>query len=120
MIKANTWEPGIPKELGKDFLLLVDTVIDPIEGLSEMVKLVRKYFRTFAEKDRIEVKTAIRNIRKQENMADKQEDRLKMKIFSEVKDPVTIFHMIRLVESIGSIANHAENAGDMMRAMIAK
>ena len=35
-------------------------------------------------------------------------------------DPVTVFHMIRLAETIGSIADHAENAGDMMRAMMAR
>jgi uncharacterized protein len=35
-------------------------------------------------------------------------------------DPVTIFHIVRLAEIIGSIADHAENAGDMMRAMVAK
>jgi hypothetical protein len=28
--------------------------------------------------------------------------------------------MVRLAEIIGSIADHAENAGDMMRAMIAR
>ncbi len=35
-------------------------------------------------------------------------------------DPITVFHMIRVAEYIGSIADHAENAGDMMRAMIAR
>jgi uncharacterized protein Yka (UPF0111/DUF47 family) len=35
-------------------------------------------------------------------------------------DPVTVFHMIRLAEVIGSVADHAENAGDMMRAMLAR
>ena len=35
-------------------------------------------------------------------------------------DPVTVFHMVRLAETIGSIADHAENAGDMMRAMVAR
>ncbi len=35
-------------------------------------------------------------------------------------DPVKIFNMITLAEIIGSIADHAENAGDMMRAMIAR
>ncbi len=35
-------------------------------------------------------------------------------------DPVAIFHLVRLAEIIGSVANHAENAGDMMRAMIAR
>jgi hypothetical protein len=37
-----------------------------------------------------------------------------------IDDPVAVFHLIRLTEIIGSIADHAENAGDMMRAMVAK
>jgi len=45
---------------------------------------------------------------------------LKQKIFNMEMDPVTVFHMIKLTEIIGSIADHAENAGDMMRAMIAR
>ena len=35
-------------------------------------------------------------------------------------DGITTFHMIRLAEIIGSIADHAENAGDMMRAMLSR
>jgi len=48
------------------------------------------------------------------------EDLLKRKIFQLKTDPIEIFQMIRLAEIIGSIADHAENAGDMMRAMIAR
>jgi len=60
----------------------------------------------------------IRNLRRQEHEADKVEAMIKAKILNMDIDPVTIFHMIRLAEIIGSIADHAENAGDMMRAMI--
>lgn len=35
-------------------------------------------------------------------------------------DPVTVSHLFRLAEILGSIADHAEDAGDMMRAMIAR
>jgi uncharacterized protein Yka (UPF0111/DUF47 family) len=35
-------------------------------------------------------------------------------------DAVTVLHMVRLAETIGSIADHAENAGDMMQAMMAR
>ena len=45
---------------------------------------------------------------------------MKHKIFSTMKDPIQIYHLVRLVETIGSIADHAQNAADMMRAMIAK
>lgn len=113
-------EPGIPQELEKDFLLLVDKVIDPIDELSQMVAEARKYFRYYSEKQRVVVKNIIRTVRNQEHEADQLEDAIKQKAFNLKIDPVTIFHMIRLAEIIGSIADHAENAGDMMRAMIAK
>ena len=112
-------EPEIPKELEKDFFLLVDTVIDPVEDLSRLVAEARKYFRTFSDKQREAVKAIIRGLAQKEHEADKLEDSLKRKIFN-LTDPVTVFHMVTLTETIGSIADHAENAGDMMRAMIAR
>jgi len=113
-------EPGIPEVLQKDFFLLVDAVVEPIEELSRMVIEARKYFRSFSEKQRVAVKDIIRNLRRQEHEADVQEDQIKKKVFNSTLDPVTVFHVVRLAETVGSIADHAENAGDMMRAMIAR
>jgi predicted phosphate transport protein (TIGR00153 family) len=112
--------PSIPEELKKDLFLLVDSVIEPIEELSRMVSEAKKYFDTYSEKHRRIVKDIIHNLRIREHEADEKEDELKTKIFTLAKDPIVIFHMIRLAEIIGSVADHAENAGDMMRAMIAK
>jgi predicted phosphate transport protein (TIGR00153 family) len=112
-------EPGIPNELEKDLFLLVDAVMDPVEDLSRMVAEARKYFRNFSDTQREAVKAIIRGLSKKEHEADKLEDSLKRKIFN-LEDPVTVFHMITLTETIGSIADHAENAGDMMGAMIAR
>ncbi len=113
-------EPGIPDELQKDFLIFVDAVIDPIDELSRMVQEARKYFKNYSEEQRILVKEIIGSLRRQEHDADKHEDAIKEKALNMRSDPVTVFHMVRLAETIGSIADHAENAGDMMRAMIAK
>lgn len=113
-------EPGIPKELEKDFFLLVDAVIEPIEELTLMVSEARKYFKNYSEKQRKTVKDIIRNLRRKEHEADKAEDIIKEKALNMSADPVTIFHMVRLAETIGAIADHAENAGDMMRAMLAR
>jgi predicted phosphate transport protein (TIGR00153 family) len=113
-------EPGIPPELEKEFFLLVDATIEPIEELARMVSEARKYFKNFSEKQRIVVKDIIRTLRKKEHEADKLEDMIKQKVFNMDTDAVTIFHMVRLAEIIGSIADHAENAGDMMRAMLAR
>jgi predicted phosphate transport protein (TIGR00153 family) len=111
---------SIPKELQQDFFLFVDAVIDPIDELSKMVAESRRYFKTYDDKRRIAVKEIIRTLRHQEREADRIEDKIKRKVFSMDTDPVTVFHIVRLAETIGHIADHAENAGDMMRAMVAK
>jgi predicted phosphate transport protein (TIGR00153 family) len=113
-------EPGIPAALEKDFLLLVDAVMDPIEELTNMVCEARIYFQSYSASQRVKVKDIIRLLRQQEHEADKIEHALKGRLFNMTIDPVSIFHLIRLSEIIGSIADHAENAGDMMRAMLAK
>jgi hypothetical protein len=112
--------PSIPEEIQKDLFLLVDSVIEPMEDLSRMVSEAKKYFDSYSEKQRRIVKDIIHNLRKREHEADQMEDELKIKLFTIEKDPIAIFHMVRLSEIIGSIADHAENAGDMMRAMIAR
>jgi predicted phosphate transport protein (TIGR00153 family) len=112
--------PSIPEELKKDLFLLVDAVIEPIEELSRMVSEAKTYFDSYSEKQRRIVKDIIRNLRRREHEADEREEELKIKIFTIEKDPIRIFHMVRLSEIIGSTADHAENAGDLMRAMIAR
>jgi predicted phosphate transport protein (TIGR00153 family) len=112
--------PGIPPEAQKDFFLLVDAVIEPIEELSKMVSEARAYFQSYSDSQRVKVKDIIRMLRQQEHEADKLEHALKGRLFNMSIDPVSVFHLVRLAEIIGSIADHAENAGDMMRAMVAK
>jgi predicted phosphate transport protein (TIGR00153 family) len=113
-------EPGIPAELEKDFVNLADAVIEPIEQLSEMVSEARKYFKNYSEAQRVVIKNIIHTLRQKEHEADKAEDIVKKKVLNMDIDAVTVFHIVRLAEIIGSIADHAENAGDMMRAMVAR
>ncbi|MEJ2265842.1 MAG: DUF47 family protein [Anaerolineales bacterium] len=94
--------------------------MDPIEELTKMVREARIYFKSYSTSQRVKVKDIIRLLRQQEHEADKIEHVLKGRLFNMTIDPVSIFHLIRLAEIIGSIADHAENAGDMMRAMLAK
>ena len=113
-------EPGIPEELADDFLLLIDANIDSVNEMCRMVLEAKKYFETFNETQRNLVKEIIREIRCKEHEADEVEARLKHKIFEIDLDPVSVFHLIRLAEIIGSIPDHAEDASDVMRVMIAK
>ncbi len=113
-------EPGVPEELHRDILLLVEASLDAVDELGAMVEEARKYFRSYSEDQRVKVKAQIRSIRQKEHDTDLAEDQVKEKVFNMGLDGVTVFHVVRLAEIIGSIADHAENAGDMMRAMIAK
>ena len=113
-------EPGIPEDLEKDFFLLVDAVMDPVEEMCRLVLEARKYFRSYSEKQRKIIKEIVHTMRRQEHDADKVEDGIKEKLLNMNIETITVFHMIRLAETIGSIADHAENAGDMVRAMIAR
>ena len=113
-------EPGIPEALEKDFFLLVDAVMDPVEEMCRLVLEARKYFRSYSEKQRKIVKDIVHTMRRQEHDADKVEDRIKEKLLNMQIEATTVFHVIRLAETIGSIADHAENAGDMVQAMIAR
>jgi len=112
--------PSIPEELKGGVLQLVDAVVEPIEELSRMVSEARKYFDDYSEKQRRIVKGIIHNLRQREHEADQREDGLKGRIFTLEKDPSRVFHLVRLSEIIGSVADHVENAGDMMRAMVAR
>ncbi|MFP4453545.1 MAG: TIGR00153 family protein [Desulfobacterales bacterium] len=110
----------IPDVLERDFFLLVDAAIEPTEELSRMVGEARIYFRNFSEKQRKKVKDIIANIRQMEHDADQREYALIRKIFLNEKDPISVLHLVRLAEIVGSIADHSENSGDMMRAMISR
>ena len=113
-------EPGIPRELEKDFFLLADAVLDPVEEMCQMVSETRKYFKNFSAKQCAIVKDIIQALRRHAHNANKVEDAIKIKVLNMPIDAVTVYHTIRLAETIGSIADHAENAGDMMRVMLAK
>lgn len=113
-------EIKIPAELEKDFALLVNAVIDPIENLASMVAEAREYFKNYSEKQRAVVKNMIHTLHQQEREVDKFEDIIKRKVLNMEIDAVSIMYLVRLAEIIGSIADHAQNAGDMMRAMLSK
>ena len=111
-------DPGIPEALEKDFFLLVDAVLDPVEEMCRLVLEARKYFRSYSGKQRKVVQDIVQTLRRQEHEADKVEDGIKEKLLNMKIEAITVFHMIRLAETIGSIADHAENAGDMVRLMV--
>ena len=111
---------GIPDEVSADIHHLVEAVIPPIERLSDLVALATEYFKSKSETQRTKMKGLIRDIRQYERETDLLERELNFKIFGTIKDPLVVFHLVRLVEIIADIADHAQNASDRMRVMIAR
>lgn len=66
------------------------------------------------------MKSLVWEIPQYKREADLLERELKFKIFSIIKDALVVYHLIRLAEIVGNIADHAQNASDRMRTMIAK
>ena len=111
----------VPEPLVDDLLLMVDRAVEVIDHFGPMVEGAVQYFRNFSGKDRDRVKAVIHELRQKEFESDQIERKLKSDVFTlTVMDPATTFHLIRLIEYIGEVSDHAENAGDMMRAMIAQ
>ncbi len=113
----------LPPELRDDFRRLQKSVNLTVKEYEKAVNNLRHLLETsFSEKERAETKQYIHNVHKLEHDSDIIERELTKKIFSleGQLDPVSIWHLTRLVSIIGDIANHAENAADRIRAMIAK
>ncbi|MBU2497565.1 MAG: TIGR00153 family protein [Proteobacteria bacterium] len=109
---------GVEDQVGEDLKFLVGKVVPAIENLSPLVEMATHFFKRKYKQKRVEIKSLIREIRRIENEADTLERELIHKIFTQIKDPLQVYFLIRLVETIGSIADHAQNASDMMRAMV--
>ncbi|MDM8517663.1 DUF47 family protein [Desulfobacterales bacterium HSG16] len=112
-------DPWFLQKLEKEFFLLVDAIIEPIEELKNLVEEAGKYFKNFSPKQKKVVEEIIKDISKQEHIAGRAEVLIRKKVLNMEADPASVFYVIRLAESIRSIARHAENACDVMRAMIA-
>ncbi len=111
----------IPDEFVDDILLMIEKVTDVLKSMHPLVSAAEDYFRTFSEQSRIMVKQAIHQIRDYEFQSDQVERKMIADILNcTTLEPTSVFHLVRLVEYIGQVSDHAENAGDMMRAMIAK
>jgi hypothetical protein len=111
----------VPDELVDDLLFMVEKVVDVLKSIHPLVEIADHYFQSYSDHHREMVKTAIRQIREYELQSDMLERKLLSDVLSYPFDnPTAAFHLAQLIKFMGDISNHAENAGDMMRAMIAR
>ena len=111
----------IPEEIKKPFLDHFFKVLECVRTLEQVVMNVKEIISYGLRKDlREKIKQTIKDVHKKEWEADNIEREVAKKIFAMNLDAVSVFHLLKAVDLIGDIANHAENAGDRVRAMLAR
>lgn len=112
-----------PEDVKNDLLNLSLKVADVVDILPLAVKGLNDLLETsFAKKGESKIGEYLTLLNEKEQLTDELELKLTKRLF-EIEEKFThgeFFHIIRTVEIIGGIADHAENCGDRMRLMIAK
>ena len=112
----------VPKDIRQDFLKHAKKVVETAEAFEKAVMNIKDLLETsFGKREREQTKKMIHHVHRKEWEADQIEAELSKKLFNyEGLDPISIIHLLKIVDRMDQIANHAENAGDWLRAMLAK
>ncbi|MCD6481489.1 MAG: TIGR00153 family protein [Thermoplasmata archaeon] len=113
----------IPKEMKDDFKDHMNLVAATVEEMEKAVENVKDLLMTsFSGRERDETKEYIHNVHQKEWEADQKRYAITAKIYEmeDKLDAMDEYHLLKIVDWIDDIADHAENAADWLRAMIAK
>lgn len=111
----------VPEEMKEDLKDFVDKVLETYEMamiVSSEIKLLAE--TSFGGAEAHKVTELIEQIKVKEWEADKAQMNTAKKLFSieEKLDPVSVVMWMNILKELGTLANHAENAGDQMRMML--
>lgn len=110
----------IPHEIRKDFSDHLNKVLETVDALESVINNIHEIITGLPKKERKELKDLVKEIHRKEYEADQIEMKLTKKLFSLGLDPLAVFHLSKVFDLIDQIANHTENAGDWVRAMMAR
>jgi len=111
----------VPEELKEKLKNFVDKVLETYEmamTVSSEIKLLAE--TSFGGEEAHKVMELIEQLKVKEWEADKAQMNVAKKMFSIEKklDPVSVMMWMHIFRELGTLANHAENAGDQMRLML--
>jgi phosphate transport system regulatory protein PhoU len=119
-----TWlsfkEIKYPEEFSQKLEDLLLQSIEPLKYFEDMIKYSGDFLITWNEDSRNRAKELIRAIRYKEFLTEEAGNQLKKFTFERLSDPMELLFTLKLIDLICDIPGHAENAADLMRAMIAK
>ncbi len=119
-----TWlsfkEISFSPELAQKIETLLVQSLKPLIYFEDMILHSQNFLVNWDEDSRTKAKELIRKIRYEEFLTKELGNQIKKYIFENVRDPLEIFYLLKLIDLIINISHSAENAADLMRAMIAK
>ena len=111
----------VPEEMKEDLKDFVNKVLETYEMamiVSSEIKVLAE--TSFGGAEAHKVTELIEQVKVKEWEADKAQMNTAKKLFSieEKLDPVSVVMWMNILKELGTLANHAENAGDQMRVML--
>ena len=113
----------IPIKLKEDYKDHIRLVVETVEEMEKAVENIRDLIETgFAGKERDETKELIKRVHTKEWEADNKRYEITKKIYKleDSLSPMDMYHLLKMVDWIDDIADHAENVADWLRAAVAK
>jgi len=113
----------IPKELQNIFIEHAQIVMQTVIAMETAIENIRDLVETgFVKREREQTKEFIKKVHEFEWEADQKRYQTTRGIYKLEKklNPMDVYHLLKIVDWVDEIADHAENVADWLRSMIAK
>lgn len=113
----------IPKELQPLFIEHCKLVMETVEAMELAVESIRDLVETgFVKREREHTKQYIHKVHDWEYIADQKRYEMTRGVYKLEKklEPMDVYHLLKIIDWVDDIADHAENVADWLRSMIAK
>jgi len=113
----------IPKSLQKGFIEHMESSLKTVEAMEKAVGNIMDLVETsFVKRERDQTKEYIHEVQRLEQETDEIKYRITKAIYEMERKlkPMDTYHLLKIVDWVDDIADHAENVTDWLRAMIAR
>ena len=112
-------EEEIPDEIKEDFEEFSKKIFGSVKQVDELMAVFVGMLRSSIDEDsKQKVRELQLQIAKKEYEADEIERKISRKLFNHDEDPLKAIHLLKVVDTMDSIADHAENVGDMIDSTV--
>ncbi len=112
-------EEEIPDMVQDDFKEFSEKVFESVKQFEEMMNIFTELLKSsFSEKAKKRAKELQIELSDREHEADRIERGISKDLFNYDEEPLTAVHLLKVVDRMDSIADHAENVGDMIDSIL--